>query len=133
MCLLDRMVGWDAGRIECVAAGHRDPVPSAAQPSGLMAAAAIEYAAQAAALHGGLLARAAGAARRRATWRARARSGSAPGGSTTCPPRERRAEASSPSARPGDAGRLLYAFVVAHDGREIAAGRLAVVLDAVAG
>ena len=62
MCLLDRMVDWDAGRIECVAGGHRDPAHPLRSRSGLMASAAIEYAAQAAALHGGLLARASGAA-----------------------------------------------------------------------
>jgi len=62
MCLLDRMVDWNAERIECVAGGHRDPAHPLRSRSGLMASAAIEYAAQAAALHGGLLARAAGAA-----------------------------------------------------------------------
>ena len=54
MCLLDRIVDWNAERIECVAGGHRDPAHPLRSRSGLMASAAIEYAAQAAALHGAL-------------------------------------------------------------------------------
>jgi hypothetical protein len=61
MCLLQHLVAWDATRIECVAPGQRDPAHPLRSRSGLMAGAAIEYAAQAAALHGGLLAEAAGA------------------------------------------------------------------------
>jgi predicted hotdog family 3-hydroxylacyl-ACP dehydratase len=132
MCLLDRMVGWDAERIECVAGGHRDPAHPLRSRSGLMASAAIEYAAQAAALHGGLLAQASGAmpapgylasARevRLAAWRLDDLP-AAPGDLLRVVA-ERQA---------GDAGRLLYAFRVEHDGREIASGRLAVVLDAAA-
>ena len=129
MCLLDRMVGWDAGRIECVAGGHRDPAHPLRSRSGLLAAAAIEYAAQAAALHGGLLARAAGATAspgylasarevRLAAWRLDDLPAAA--SDLLRVVAERQA---------GDAGRLLYAFSVAHDGRDIATGRLAVVLD----
>jgi len=61
MCLLDRMVSWDESRIECLATGHRDPAHPLRSRSGLMAGTAIEYAAQAAALHGGLVAQASGA------------------------------------------------------------------------
>ena len=129
MCLLERMLGWDDERIECVAGGHRHPDHPLRSRSGLMASAAIEYAAQAAALHGGLLARAAGAA-------------PAPGYLASA--REVRFGAwrldDLPAAaydllrvvaerQAGDAGRLLYAFRVEHAGRAIAAGRLAVVLD----
>jgi len=132
MCLLDRLVEWDAERIECVAGGHRDPAHPLRSRSGLMACAAIEYAAQAAALHGGLLARASGAlpspgylasARevRLTAWRLDDLPAAA--GDLLRIVAERQA---------GDAGRLLYAFRVEHDGREIASGRLAVVLDAVA-
>ena len=129
MCLLERMVGWDGARIECIAGGHRDAAHPLRSTSGLLACAAIEYAAQAAALHGGLLARAAGAA-------------PAPGYLASA--REVRLGAwrldDLPAAaidvlrivaerQAGDAGRLLYAFRVEHDGREIASGRLAVVLE----
>jgi predicted hotdog family 3-hydroxylacyl-ACP dehydratase len=54
MCLLDLVETWDEATITCRAAA-----PTAAHPlareSGLPAAAAVEYAAQAAAVHGALL------------------------------------------------------------------------------
>ncbi len=130
MCLLDRLVAWSPERIECVAIGHRDPAHPLRSRTGLMAAAAIEYAAQAAALHGGLLAEAAGAHAR-------------PGYLASA--REVRLNAwrldDLPDAavdelrvvaerQAGDAARLLYAFRIEHGGREVASGRLAVVLDA---
>jgi predicted hotdog family 3-hydroxylacyl-ACP dehydratase len=55
MCLLERLESWDAGAIHCTTSTHRlsdNPLRTA---SGLMAPNAIEYAAQAMALHGGLL------------------------------------------------------------------------------
>ena len=132
MCLLERMISWDDGRIECLVVGHRDPAHPLRSASGLLAGTAIEYAAQAAALHGGLLAEAAG-------------TGASPGYLASA--REVRLAAWRLDDLPvaasdllrvvaerqaGDAGRLLYAFRVEHDGREIASGRLAVVLDAAA-
>ena len=95
-----------------------------------MAAAAIEYAAQAAALHGGLLARAAGAAAppgylasarevRLGAWRL-----------DDLPAAESDLLHVVAERQAGDADRLLYAFRVEHAGREVASGRLAVVLDA---
>lgn len=130
MCLLERMVAWDETRIECIAINHRDPSHPLRTRTGLMASAAIEYAAQAAALHGGLVAQASGTS-------------ALPGHLTSA--REVRLAAwrldDLPAApvdelqvvarrQAGDSTRLLYAFSVAHDGREIAAGRLAVVLSA---
>jgi predicted hotdog family 3-hydroxylacyl-ACP dehydratase len=56
MCLLDRLLRWDAQTVHCSATGHRaydHPLRSA---SGLLAPCAVEYAAQAMALHGALLA-----------------------------------------------------------------------------
>jgi predicted hotdog family 3-hydroxylacyl-ACP dehydratase len=56
MCLLDRLVAWSTDRIECRSASHQaadNPLRSA---SGLLAPCAIEYAAQAMALHGALVA-----------------------------------------------------------------------------
>ena len=130
MCLLERMVAWDDGRIECVAVDHRDPAHPLRSASGLMASAAIEYAAQAAALHGGLLAEAAGttaspgylaSARdvRLGAWRL-----------DDLPEAANDALGIVAERQAGDAGRLLYAFRVEHGGREVASGRLAVVLDA---
>ena len=131
MCLLERMVAWDDGGIECVATGHRDPAHPLRSASGLLAGSAIEYAAQAAALHGGLLAEAAGASAPPG-YRASARDvrlGAwrlddlpvADGDDALRIVAERQA---------GDEGRILYAFRVEHAGREVASGRLAVVLDA---
>jgi len=56
MCLLDRLDAWTDERIICSAIGHRDPRHPLRTRRGLLAPAAIEYAAQAMALHGALLA-----------------------------------------------------------------------------
>ena len=56
MCLLDRLESWDATAIHCTTSSHAladNPLRTA---SGLMSPNLIEYAAQAMALHGGLLA-----------------------------------------------------------------------------
>jgi predicted hotdog family 3-hydroxylacyl-ACP dehydratase len=130
MCLLDRVVAWDETRIECVAVNHRDPQHPLRSASGLLASAAIEYAAQAMAVHGALCAGAAG-------------SSSAPGFLASA--RDVRLERwrldDLPQATPdelvvtserqaGDATRLLCAFRVRHAGRDLASGRIAVVLGA---
>ncbi|MEO8525315.1 MAG: hydroxymyristoyl-ACP dehydratase [Caldimonas sp.] len=131
MCLLDRMVAWDEMRIECLAVNHRDPAHPLRTRSGLMASAAIEYGAQAAALHGGLMAQATGttalpgylaSARdvRLAAWRL----DDLPAAAVD----ELRVVA---ERQAGDATRLLYSFSVSHDGRELATGRLAVILDTI--
>jgi predicted hotdog family 3-hydroxylacyl-ACP dehydratase len=132
MCLLDRMTSWDATRIECVAVNHRDPSHPLRSASGLLASAAIEYAAQAMAVHGALCAAAAGdhAARgflasardvRLACWRL-----------DDLPHAERDELVVVAERLASDAARILYAFEVRHDGRTLAAGRVAVVLDAAA-
>jgi predicted hotdog family 3-hydroxylacyl-ACP dehydratase len=54
MCLLERVSQWDAQRIECVALSHRDVGNPLRTVTGLPAWAGIEYAAQAAAVHGAL-------------------------------------------------------------------------------
>ena len=55
MCLLDRVLEWDAGRIRCAAVNHRDAEHPLREREGLPVWAGIEYAAQAAAVHGALL------------------------------------------------------------------------------
>ena len=128
MCLLDRMTSWSAERIECVAVNHRDAAHPLRTRSGLLASASIEYAAQAMALHGALSASAAGhepsagflaSARdvRLQAWRLDDLAGD------LVVVAERQA---------ADGSRILYAFTIHHDGREIASGRVAVVLDAAA-
>ena len=54
MCLLDRMLDWSAEHIHCSASSHTDPANPLRCEAGLLAPAAIEYAAQAMALHGTL-------------------------------------------------------------------------------
>jgi predicted hotdog family 3-hydroxylacyl-ACP dehydratase len=54
MCLLDRLLSWDTATIVCSARSHRDPDNALLGAGGLPAPCAIEYAAQAMALHGTL-------------------------------------------------------------------------------
>jgi predicted hotdog family 3-hydroxylacyl-ACP dehydratase len=60
MCLLDNVIEWDDRSIVCVSNTHRDPVNPLRRDDRLSALHAFEYGAQAAAVHGGLRARAAG-------------------------------------------------------------------------
>jgi len=60
MSLLDRVERWDASGIVALASTHRAPDHPLAGNGRLRAVHLCEYAAQAAALHGGLIARAAG-------------------------------------------------------------------------
>lgn len=60
MCLIDGVNAWDASRIVCTSNSHRDPDHPLRREDGLAALHAFEYGAQAAAIHGGLLATAAG-------------------------------------------------------------------------
>jgi predicted hotdog family 3-hydroxylacyl-ACP dehydratase len=57
MCLLNRLLAWDSDHIECSALGHADPAHPLRLGGVLPAPTAIEYAAQAMALHGTLNAR----------------------------------------------------------------------------
>lgn len=56
MCLLHEVTAWDAQRIACLAVNHRDPANPLRHNGMLPAHCAIEYAAQAMAVHGGLAA-----------------------------------------------------------------------------
>lgn len=125
MCLLDAVQSWDAARIHCTATGHADTDNPLRSASGLLASNAIEYAAQAAAVHGALKARAAGGAAApgflasaRGVRLHRLRLDDLAG--------ELAIEAEHVA---GDARQLLYAFTVRHAGQPVADGRLAVVLD----
>ena len=60
MCLLDRVNGWDDRSIVCISNSHRDPANPLRRDGRLSAVHAFEYAAQAAAVHGGLRARSLG-------------------------------------------------------------------------
>ncbi|PYK25680.1 MAG: hydroxymyristoyl-ACP dehydratase [Verrucomicrobia bacterium] len=65
MCLLDEVVQWDDRSIACVSNTHRDPANPLRRHGRLSAVHAFEYGAQAAAIHGGLQARATGTIARR--------------------------------------------------------------------
>ena len=56
MCLLDAVLAWDSGQIHCRASSHRQPDNPLRAAERLGAACGIEYAAQAMAVHGVLLA-----------------------------------------------------------------------------
>jgi len=60
MCLLDDVVRWDDESIVCISNTHRDANNPLRRGGQLSAVHALEYGAQAAAIHGGLRARAAG-------------------------------------------------------------------------
>lgn len=56
MCLLERVARWDENTVECAAVSHRDPGNPLREDGRLAAVCGIEYAAQAMAIHGALLA-----------------------------------------------------------------------------
>jgi predicted hotdog family 3-hydroxylacyl-ACP dehydratase len=60
MCLLDGVIEWDDQSIVCVSETHYDPANPLRRKGRLSALHLFEYGAQAAAVHGGLRARAAG-------------------------------------------------------------------------
>jgi predicted hotdog family 3-hydroxylacyl-ACP dehydratase len=61
MCLLESVLDWDDKSIVCTTNTHRDEANPLRRGGRLSALHALEYGAQAAAIHGGLRARAAGA------------------------------------------------------------------------
>lgn len=126
MSLLDTLQAWDATTVHCTVTGHTSSDHPLRSASGLLAPAAIEYAAQAAALHGGLTASLAGASRVRGGMLASARS--------VRFHRMRLDDLSGPltvtaERQAGDDRQWLYAFTVTHDGQPVADGRLTVVLE----
>nr|WP_229883112.1 hydroxymyristoyl-ACP dehydratase [Pseudorhodoferax aquiterrae] len=128
MCLLARLERWDAHTIVCSASSHRDADNPLRTASGLLAPCAIEYAAQAMALHGALIGQqaddAADAARpgflasARGVQFHRLRLDDLAGALTIEAQRQA-----------GDAQQILYHFRVQHAGQPVAEGRAAVVLN----
>lgn len=134
MCLLNALHGWTPQSIHCSANNHRDTHHPLRTRSGLLACAAIEYAAQAMALHGALIGQAAGTP---ATpgYLASARSVEFAVLRLDDLPRlasgEPRADDLQIQAirQAGDAQQILYAFTVHHGDLCIAQSRAAVVLN----
>jgi predicted hotdog family 3-hydroxylacyl-ACP dehydratase len=132
MCLLDRLDAWTTQQIVCHAVDHRDPAHPLRSRRGLLAPIAIEYAAQAMALHGALIGQASGtpatpgylASARGVTLHV-LRLDDLP------PPRDGCEDALRIEAvrQAGDARQILYAFTVHHADRLLAEGRAAVVLN----
>lgn len=128
MCLLDSLVAWTDDKVVCGATGHADPGHPLRSGHGVLAAHAIEYAAQAAALHGALRAEAAGQAE-----------GPVPGFLASARgvqlSRWRLDEVQGPlrieaERVAGDDRQLLYAFDVSdRQGARVARGRVTVVLN----
>jgi predicted hotdog family 3-hydroxylacyl-ACP dehydratase len=127
MCLLDAVAAWSEAAITCRAVSHRDPANPLRAGGRLGAAAGIEYAAQAMALHGALLAPERGAPRQGYLASVRgvalhvARLDELDGELVVGA--ERLA---------GDANTVLYRFALSHRDRCLVEGRAGVVLDAAA-
>ena len=126
MCLLDRVVMWDQQRIQCQASSHRlgdNPLRSRDQ---LSSACGIEYAAQAMAVHGALLA-SDGSARPRAGFLVSVR------GTVLHVPRLDNIAADldiEAVCIHGSGDNILYQFSVHAAGQALLEGRAAVMLDA---
>jgi len=127
MCLLDTVLEWSEGRIACRAASHTDTSNPLRAEGRLGAANGIEYAAQAMAIHGALLANVDDQPRQGYLTSVRsvtlhvARLDDLPG--------ELDVQAERLS---GDTNNILYQFSLSHAGNCLLEGRAAVVLNAAA-
>jgi predicted hotdog family 3-hydroxylacyl-ACP dehydratase len=124
MCLLDGVLEWNATSIRCLATGHRDAGNPLRSGDRLPVLCGIEYAAQAMAVHGGLVGATSGQ-RPRAGYLASVRN-------VVCAV-DRLDSLDGPlivnaESLMGDS-RVVYKFEVEHDGRAVLSGRAAVVLD----
>ncbi len=123
MCLLERVLAWDEQRIECEALSHTAPNNPLRAEHRLGAAVGVEYAAQAMAVHGALLAGASGAPKRGYLTAVRSlslhvlRLDDLPGALHVV------AERLS-----GDQGLILYQFHLVHGTQRLLEGRASVVL-----
>ena len=125
MCLLDAVREWSGEAITCTASSHTDPANPLRANHRLGAANGIEYAAQAMAIHGALLAGNDGQPRQGYLTSVRGVTLHAARLDDLAGELIVRAERLS-----GDANNILYQFSVSHADRCLLAGRAAVVLDA---
>lgn len=125
MCLLDAVVDWSPTSIACRAVSHTDPANPLRAADRLGVAAGIEYAAQAMAVHGALLAATNDPPRQGYLASVRgvqlhvARLDDLPG--ELCITAE---------CLSGNGNHILYQFAIDHAGRCLLEGRAAVILDA---
>lgn len=124
MCLLERVEEWDAQRIRCVAGSHRAPDNPLRAHGRLAAACGIEYAAQAMAVHGALLAPQ--QARPRMGFLASVRGVTLHVGRLDDIAGDLTVEAERFS---GDGNNVLYDFAVRAEGRMLIEGRAAVIVN----
>lgn len=127
MCLLDRVTEWDAQQIRCSASSHRAPDNPLRAHGRLASLCGIEYAAQAMAIHGALLAQTAVGTRPRAGYLASVRGVSLTVASLDDLDDDLHIEAERLS---GSDNTILYAFRVCCAARELVSGRASVILDA---
>ena len=125
MCLLDTITDWDAQRICCTASSHRDADNPLRAHGRLGVACGIEYAAQAMAAHGALLA--SSEQPPRAGYLASVRSVDFRVARLDDLGADLAIEAERLS---GDDNTILYGFRIHAAGREVLNGRAAVILDA---
>lgn len=125
MCLLDAVTDWDGQHIRCTASSHRHADNPLRAHDRLGAPCGIEYAAQAMAAHGALLAAADDAPR--AGYLASVRGVDLQVARLDDIAADLEIEAERLS---GDGNTILYGFRVCAAGRELLSGRAAVILDA---
>jgi predicted hotdog family 3-hydroxylacyl-ACP dehydratase len=122
MCLLEEVLQWDETSIACRATRHRDPSNPLRTGDGLAAIIGVEYAAQAVAVHGGLVTK---TARPKVGYLAALRD-------VICSVERLDAEKGDLIVRANqvaaESRRLLYDFRIESGGRELLKGRLSVVL-----
>ncbi|HJW54895.1 MAG TPA: hotdog family protein [Burkholderiaceae bacterium] len=128
MCLLHRVEDWDEQRIRCSAVSHRAPDNPLRAHGRLAAACGIEYAAQAMAVHGALIAPR--DAPPRLGYLASVRGAVLHVGRLDDIAADLTVEATRFS---GDGNTILYDFALRAAGRVLLEGRAAVILDAHAG
>lgn len=125
MCLLDRVDAWDAQRVRCIASSHRAPDNPLRAHGRLATACGIEYAAQAMAVHGALLAQQ--QTTPRSGFLASVRGAMLHVGRIDDITADLMVQAELFSS---DGNNVLYDFSVQADGRMLLEGRAAVIVDA---
>ncbi|MBU4180752.1 MAG: hotdog family protein [Gammaproteobacteria bacterium] len=125
MCLLENVLEWSEQRIVCEALSHTDPLNPLRAADRLGAATGVEYAAQAMAVHGALLAQSAAAPTQGYLTSVRGLSLHVDRLDDQTGPLRITAERLS-----GDARLILYQFHLHHGERCLIEGRASVVLDA---
>lgn len=128
MCLLDRVVEYDETQIHCRTGSHRDAANPLAVAGRLDTICAVEYAAQAMALHGALTGPVAG----RPTMGYLASLRDVDCDDDRLDLLEADLDVTATRLH-GETGRVIYDFAVHCEGRKLLTGRAAVVLDAAGG